>query len=106
MLVIAVASEFFTWRTTLVIMVMFTVRAVVLRFSRSHNSQPRLMRITGVGMVRTTSQYRVKRDCRRRQDGDDAVKHSFVEMLVLPNSYLYSLYRLFGISSTAIYSDL
>ena len=38
-LVIAVASEFFTRRTTLVIMVMLTVRAVALRFSRSYNRQ-------------------------------------------------------------------
>ena len=54
-------------------------------------------------MVRTASQHCVKRDCRRRQDGDDAVKHGFVEMLVLANRYLCSLYRLFGISSTAIF---
>lgn len=35
------------------------------------------LRITGVGMVRTTSERCVKHNYCRRQDGDDVVEHEF-----------------------------
>ena len=65
------------WLVTVFIVLMMSVRAMVIRFSRSRNYQPRLMPITRVGVVRTASNHRVKRDCDCRQDGDDAVKHEF-----------------------------
>ena len=76
MLMTAVVVHVFVGRIVVIMMVM-TVRAVIVCML-NNGSQTRFMRLARVVVVRTASQHCVQRNCRRRQDGDDAVKQGLV----------------------------